>query len=181
MVGGRAPLLCPVDLDSLCMLLRHDFTNAETGPEAEVWDWRSVLCGIARSSRLLELPDSDCQDRLCGVGRTYVLDLSVRGTYSHAKSPGGVLVTVARLPPIPYCQVAQGMSNTIAIGRGCTQMRGCTGNGHSPGGIQEVRGRLEKYRIVCAEGGSSVRVRTEVCAWDDGYSPNRDVVRESLY
>ena len=89
------PLLCPVDLDSLCMLLRNDFTNAETGPQAEVWDWRSVLCGIACSSRLPELPDSDCQDRFRGVGRTHVLDFSVRGTYSHAKSPGGSLVTMA--------------------------------------------------------------------------------------
>ena len=36
-MGGRAPLLCAVDLDSLCMLLRNDFKNAETGPQAEVW------------------------------------------------------------------------------------------------------------------------------------------------
>ena len=41
--GGRVPLLCPVDLDSLYMLLRNDAMNAESGPQAEVWDWRSVL------------------------------------------------------------------------------------------------------------------------------------------
>ena len=85
-----------------------------------MWDWRSVLCGIARSSWLPELPDSDCQDRFHGVGRAYVLDLSVRGTYSHAESSGGDLVTVARLPPILFCRVAEMMSNLIATGCGCT-------------------------------------------------------------
>ena len=63
--------------------------NAETGPQAEVWDWRSILRDIARSSRLPELPDSDCQDRLRGVGWTCVLDLNVRGAYSRVEPPGG--------------------------------------------------------------------------------------------
>ena len=161
------PLLCPVDLDSLCLLLY----NGETGPQAEVWDWRSVLYGIARSSRLPELPDSDCQDRFRGVGRTYVLDLSVRGTYSHAKSPGGGIVTMARLPPILYCWVAEMMSNTIAIGRGCTRMRGCAGNRHSPGEIQDVRRvGVSRTGMTCAEDSRN----TALCARkegvrDDGY------------
>ena len=106
------------------MLLRSDIKNAETGPQDEVWDWRSVLCGIASSSRLPELLDSDCPDRFRETGMTYVLDLSVRGTYSHVESPGGSLVTMARLPPLPYCRVAELMFITIVIGRGFTRMRG---------------------------------------------------------
>ena len=90
-VGGCVPLPCPVD--SLCMLLGSDIKNAETGPQAEVWDWRSVICGIAHSSQLPALLDSDCPDRFREVGMTYALDLSVRGTHSHVKSPGGGLVT----------------------------------------------------------------------------------------
>ena len=35
-VGGRVPLPCPVDLDSLCMLPGNDCKNDETGPHAEV-------------------------------------------------------------------------------------------------------------------------------------------------
>ena len=120
------------------MLLGGDIRKAKAGPQAEVWDWRSVLCGIARSSRLPELPNSDCPDRFRDIGMTYVLDLSVRGTHSPVGSPGGGLKTVTRSPPLRYCRVAELMSISIAIGCGCTQMRGCMGNGHSPGEIQDV-------------------------------------------
>ena len=42
-------------------------------------------------------------------------------------------VMVAQLPPVLYCWLVEKMSNTVAIRRGCTRMRRCTGNGHSPG------------------------------------------------
>ena len=71
---------------------------------------------------------------------TYVLDLSVRGTHSPVESPGGGLETVARSQPISYCRVEELMSIMITIGRGCTRMRGCAGNGHSPGTVQDERG-----------------------------------------
>ena len=99
------PLPCHVDLDSLCMLLGSDIRNVKAGPQAEVWDWRSVLCGIACSSRLPEFPDSDCPDRFREIGMTYVLDLNVRGMHSPVESPGGGLETVAQSPPILYCRV----------------------------------------------------------------------------
>ena len=104
------------------MLPGDDCKNDKRGPHAEVLVCKSVLCDVARSSRLPELPDSDCQDRFCGVGRTYVLNLNIRETYSSVKSPGGGLVTVARFPPIPYCRVAEKMFNTIVIRRSCTRM-----------------------------------------------------------
>ena len=76
---------------------------------------------------------------------TYVLDLSVRGTLSPFGSPGGGLETVARSPPLPYCRVAE-------LGRGCTRMRGCAGNGHSPGEIQDVGGADVPWTdMTCAE------------------------------
>ena len=106
-VGGRVTLTCPVDLDVLGMLPWNDRRNVETGSHAEVWDWRSVLCDVAQLSRMPELPYSDCLDRFRKVGRTYVLDLNIRGTYHHVELPGGGLETVARLPPIPYCRVVE--------------------------------------------------------------------------
>ena len=83
---------------------------------------------------------------------TYVLDLSVRETLSPVGSPGGGLETVVRSPPLPYCRVAELMSVPITIGRCCTRMRGCTGNGHSPGEIQDV-GSVDVPRtdMTCAE------------------------------
>ena len=95
-VGGRVPLTCPVDLDSLYMLPGKYCRNEETGPHAEVWDWMSILCDVARSSQLPVLPDSDCQDRFRGVGRTYVLDLNFREAYSRVQLHGGGLVMVVR-------------------------------------------------------------------------------------
>ena len=161
-VGGHVPLPCPVDLDSLFVLLGSDIRNANAGPQAEVWDWRSVLCGIARSSRLPELQDSDCPDRFREIGMTYVLDLSIRGTHSPVESPGGGLETVARSPPIPYCRVVE-----------------CARSGCFPD-RDDMRGNLGNHRDVCAEENSSVRARPEVCALDDGFSPNRDVVHGKL-
>ena len=145
-VGSRVPFPCPVD--SLCMLLGCDIRKAKAGPLAEVWDWRSVLCGIAHSSQLPELPNSDGPDSFRDIGMTYVLNLSV----SPVGSPGGGLETVPRSPPLPYCRVAELMSISITIGRGCTRMRGCAGNGHSPGEIKDVgRVGVPRTEMTCAE------------------------------
>ena len=107
------------------MLLGGDIRKAKAGPQAEVWDWRSVICGIARLSRLPELPNSDYPDRFWDIGMTNVLDLSVRGMLSPVGSPGGGIETVDRSPPLlPYCRMAELMSISIAIGCGCTRMPG---------------------------------------------------------
>ena len=158
------PLPCPVDLDSLCMLLGSDIKNAETGPQAEVWDWRSVLCGIARSSRLPELQNSGCPDRFCEIGMTYVLDLSVWGMHSSVESPGGGLETVACLLRLPYrvyydCDRAWlYMTREMDIPLGQSRK-------------SVVRGKLGTNRDVCAKERSLIWARPEVCVRDDGYSP----------
>ena len=105
------------------MLLGSDMRMAKAGPQAEMWPWRSVLCGIARLPWFPELLNSDCPDRFRDIGMTYVLDFSVwLGGFecSPVGSPGGGLGTVARSPPLPYFRVAELMSISIKIGRGCT-------------------------------------------------------------
>ena len=44
-----------------------------------------------------------------------------------------------------------------------------------------MHGKLGIDRDVCAERKCSVRARPEVCACDDGCSPNRDDVRRKLW
>ena len=66
-----------------------------------------------------------------------------------------IVNTVARMLPIPYCWVAEMLSDTVAQKCGCTQMcgkltfpgryTGCTGSGYFPG-RDEVHGRLSLYK-----------------------------------
>ena len=105
-----------------------------------------------------ELPDSDCLDRFRKVGRTYVLDLHIREMYPRVEPTGGDLETVARLPPVPYCRVAEKMSNTVAIRCGCTRMRGYAGNGHSPGETQDARKvGVPHSKMKCAEDSACIK------------------------
>ena len=104
-VSGWVPLTCPVHLDSWYMLPRKRGKVEKFGPHDEVWDWRSVLSDVARSSRLPELPDSDCCDRFRRIGRTCVLDLYCRKTDSCVQPLGGGIVSVDRSPFVPYCRV----------------------------------------------------------------------------
>ena len=58
--GGRVPLLCPVDLDSLYMLLRNDFMNAETGGGVGLEEcplWNRTFVSVTGASRF-RLPGS---------------------------------------------------------------------------------------------------------------------------
>ena len=80
---------------------------------------------------------------LLEVGKSCLLDLNVRGTYLCVWPPECGLETVARMPPIPYCRVAESLSNAV------TQRCGCAGNGHSPGETQDVR--VSPCDIKCAE------------------------------
>ena len=109
------------------MLYWKDRRNIETGSHAEVWDWRSVLCNVARLSRMSELPDSGYLDRFRKVGGTYVLDLNIWEAYPHVEPLGGGLEAVVRLPPVLCGRVAEKMSNTVAIRRCCTRMHGSRG------------------------------------------------------
>ena len=80
-------------------------------------------------------------------------------------------MTVARLPPIPYGQLAERMSNMIAIGRSCTLMRGCVGNGHSPAAIQDVRRvGVSRTELTCSEDSRN----TALCAWKEGVRFGRE-------
>ena len=105
-----------------------------------------------------ELPNSGCLDRFRKVRRTYALDLNMRETYPRVEPPGGGFEMVARLPPVPYCRVAEKMSNTVAIRCGCTRMCGCAGNGHSPGEPQDARKvGVSRSEMKCAEDSAYIK------------------------
>ena len=76
------------------MLPRKRWKVEKIGPHVEVWDWRSVLSDVARSSRLPELPDSDYCDRFHRIGRTCVLDLYCREMDSCVQPLGGHLFRI---------------------------------------------------------------------------------------
>ena len=113
--------------------------NVETGSHTGVWDWRSVLRNVARLSCMPVFPDTDCLNCFCNIGQICVLDLNARATYPCIEPPECSLETVARMPPLPSCRVAEILSDTAAQMRGCTRMRGCTVNGHSPGETHDAR------------------------------------------
>ena len=94
-MGSRVPLTCHVNLDSLWMLPWDVRRNVETGSHAGLWDWRSILCDVARLSRMPEFPDTDCLNCFRNVGKICMLNLNVRGTYPSIGPPGGGLETVA--------------------------------------------------------------------------------------
>ena len=80
---------------------------------------------------------------------------------------------MTRSPPLPYCRVAELISILIAIGRGCTRMRGkWTFPGHNPRcGKSGCFPDRDDVRGKTREGKSSVRARPEVSARDDGCFP----------
>ena len=47
--------------------------------------------------------------------------------------------TIAPKPPFPHCRVEVVPSAMVVHVHGCTRMRGCVGNGHSPGETQDAR------------------------------------------
>ena len=62
------------------------------------------------------------------------------------------------------------MSNTVAIRHGCTQMSGCTGNGHSPGETQDARKvGVSRAEMKCAEYSAYIKpdsvVESSVYVW----------------
>ena len=61
-------MYCHVDLDSLWMVHWEDRRNVETGSHTGVSDWMSILCCVARMSRLLEFPDTACLKYFKDVG-----------------------------------------------------------------------------------------------------------------
>ena len=84
--------------------------------------------------RLPELfSDTDCLNCFRNVGKICMLDLNVRGTYPRVGPPGCDLEMVARMPPVPYCRVAEMLSDTVVQRRGCTRMSGCRGKLTFPG------------------------------------------------
>ena len=84
----------------------------------------SILCCVARMSRLPEFLDTACLKYFRDIGKKCVLDLNAGGTYSRVMPPECGLETVAPMPPFQHCQVAVVPSDTVAQVRGCTRMRG---------------------------------------------------------
>ena len=74
------------------------------------------------------------------------------------------------MPPIQHCRVAEVPSDTVAQVRGCTWMRGCAGNGHSPGVIQDAQEvGISPGEMECADDLGYIRsdsiVESPVYAW----------------
>ena len=113
---------CHVDIDSLWMVSWEDRSNVEIGSRTGVSDWRSVLCCVALLSCLPEFMDMDCLTCFSAVGKNCVLDLNARGTYNRVRLPECGLETVAQMPPIQHCRVAEVPSDTVAQVHGCTRM-----------------------------------------------------------
>ena len=150
-------LVCHVDLDSLWMVHWENRRTVETGSHTGVSVRRRVLCSIARLSRLPVFPDTACLKYFTNIGKKCVLNLNAGETCTPIWSPECGLETVTPKPPFPHCRVLVVPSVTVAQVRGCTRMRGCAGNGHSPGetldarevGVSQdenVRGRLGLYK-----------------------------------
>ena len=161
-------LNCHVDLDSLWMVYWKDRKNVETGSRTGVSDWRSVLCCVALLSRLPEIPDTGCLSCFSDVRKNCVQDLNARGTYLRVKPSECSLGTVAQMPPIQHCRVAEVPSDTVAQVCGCTRMHSYAGNGHSPGETQDAR----------KVGVSPVEME---CAEDSGYIRPDSVVESPVY
>ena len=141
-------LVCQVDLDSLWMIHWDDRRTVETGSHTGVSVWRRVLRSGCSSLGTSE------------ISVFWILMLG-RRMYTPVQTPASGVETVAWMPFFPHCQVAVVPSDTVVQVRGCTRMRGCTGNEHSPGGTQDAR----KFGVPpgerCAEDsvvGSSVYV-----------------------
>ena len=160
----RGSLDCHVDLDSLWMVHWEDRRNVEPGSHTRVSDWKSVLCCVARMSHLPEFPDMDCLKYFRDIGKNYVLDLNAGGTYTRVRPPECALETVAQLPPFQ----AEVPSDTVAQVCGSTRMRGCAGNGHSPGETQDAREvGVSPGEMECANSGVRRRpiVESAVYVW----------------
>ena len=69
-------LVCHVDLDSLWMVQWEDCRTFETGSHTGISIWRSVMCSVARLSRMPVLLDTGCLKSFGELGRECVLDLN---------------------------------------------------------------------------------------------------------
>ena len=115
-------------------------------------------------------PDTDCLKYFRDVGNNCVLDLNAGGTYTRVRPPECGLETVAQMPPFQHCQVAEVPSDTVAQVRGCMRMRGCMGNGHSPGETQDAwEVDVSPGEMECAEDSAYIRpdsvVESPVYVW----------------
>ena len=141
-----------MDLDSLWMVHWEDRRNGETESHTRVSVWKSILCGVARMSRLPEFPHMDCLKYFREVGKNCVLAVNAGGTYTRVRPHECSLEAVAQIPPFQHCWVAEVPSDTVMTGSGCTRKRGCTGNGHSSGETQDAREvGISPGEMECAE------------------------------
>ena len=99
-----------------------------------------------------------------------MLDLNAGGTYTRVRPPECGLETVAQMPPIQHCWVAEVPYDMVAQVHGCTRMRGCAGNGHSPGETRDAREvGVSPGKMDCAEDSGYIRpdsvVESPVYVW----------------
>ena len=114
-------LVCHVALDSLWMVHWEDRRTVKTGSHT------GGNCYVVWLQCFRD------------IGKKCVLDLNAGETYTPVQSPESGMETVARMPFFSHCQVAVVPYDMVAQVRGCTRMRGCAGNGHSPGETQDAR------------------------------------------
>ena len=113
-------LVYHVELDSLWMVPWDDCRTFETGSHTGIAIWRSVMCSVARLSRMPVLPGTGC---LKSFGEC-VLDLNDGETYTPVWLPDCGLETIPPKPPFPPCRVVVVSSATVTQVLGCTRMRG---------------------------------------------------------
>ena len=129
-----------VDLDSHWMVYGEGRWNGENGYRAGASDWRSVLCCVALMSRLPEFPDTDCLNGFNEIGKSCVMDLNDWGPCPQVGPPECGLETFAQASSNRQkCLVSEVSSDAITQVRGRARMRGCAGNGHSPGETPDAK------------------------------------------
>ena len=133
-------LVCHVDLDSRWMVPWDD-RRSHTGLSI----WRSVMCSIARLSCMPVIPDTGCLKSFGTLGRECVLDLNTGETCTPVWSPECGLETIPSKPPFPPCRV---MVCLLIWSRKCAVVRGCAGNGHSPGETQDAYAWLVTWSLL---------------------------------
>ena len=98
-------LVCHVDLDFLWMVPWDDCRTFETRSHTGISILRSVMCSVARLSRMPVLLDTGCLKSFGELGRECVLDLNAGETYTPVWSPDCAFETIPPKPPFPPCHV----------------------------------------------------------------------------
>ena len=93
------------------------------------------MCSVARLSRMPVLPDTGCLKSFGKLGRECVLDLNA----GEIPQFGRLNVVWRRYPQSRRFHLVVWWWCLLLRSRRCAVVRGCAGNGHSPGETQDAR------------------------------------------